>query len=330
MISLFENRATARAESTLLDWVIGHWRFTPIRITFVYLVFGIAALYLSDVVLVQRFSDPLLGQLQALKGGVEVLITAGLIFGLTSTRRAQVERSKQKIDRQREELLVLHRVLRHNLRNDLNVILGYSQHLMETVDSDSAREKSAAIWRSASKLSHYTAQAERIRKVTTQNGRSITLDLGEAVSNRVDGHPHVTDAVSVEVDEGERSTVSVNHMFLDAIDELIRNAVQHNDRDELAIDISVDPDAGPIHLIEFTVTDTGSGIPDHVVAILNSSEYDQLTHLEGMGLWFVYWTVLESGGSMTIEDGPEGGARVRIRVPRASLADHVGTLIDAV
>lgn len=70
---------------------------TPARITAAYLLFGFAALYLSDVILVQLFADPVLSQLQTLKGGVEVLATGGLIYGLSRWSRSQVETRENRL-----------------------------------------------------------------------------------------------------------------------------------------------------------------------------------------------------------------------------------------
>jgi len=62
----------------------GDHRLTPARIAAIYLAFGLLGLLVSDVLLVAFVEEPLLGTLQAVKGVVEVLATALLLYVLVS------------------------------------------------------------------------------------------------------------------------------------------------------------------------------------------------------------------------------------------------------
>lgn len=292
----------------LLDRALSRWELTPLRITLLYVMFGVAALWVSDVYLVQRFSEPLLGQLQALKGGLEVLLTGGVIYVLTRAKEAQATRSHERVDRQREELLVLHRVLRHNLRNKLNIVIGVSESL-------SGRDR-RLLRKTAEDMLHYTEQAARIRRVTAEEARPRQLDLAEVVHQAVEELP---DGVDLTVDLPQSVGVRVNAMFREALAELLTNAVEHNDSPVPAVEVTVDPRVGPLHHVELRVADNGPGIPDSVVDVLASAEVSQLSHLQGLGLWFVYWVVVESDGHLLVEAADGGGSVVRIRVPAASI-----------
>lgn len=311
-----------RPSRHLIDRAVGKWKLTPRRITLIYVLFGSAALYFSDVYLVQRVSEPLLGQLQALKGGVEVLLTGVLIFGLTATKEAQVDRSHERIDRQREELLVLHRVLRHNMRNDLNVILGSSESFTDEERPPEVRRRGERLQNTAEKMLHYTEQAGRIRRLTARDERTVEMDLTDVLPSLLEEHPRTTDDVDVSVDLPESAVVRVNHMFVEAIEELVENAIAHSGRERPRVDVTVDRSGGPVHLVECRVSDNGPGIPQQVIAILRRSESDQLTHLQGMGLWFVYWVVSESGGHIVIEESDAGGAAVVVRVPAEKIVSR--------
>lgn len=313
------NHTLSKYNGSVVYWARDRFELTPGRITLIYVAFGLLALYFSDVLLVRLFGDPLLSELQALKGFVEVLVTGGLIFGLTTALRGQVEHSEAKVARQREELLVLHRVLRHNLRNDLNVLIGRSQQLQESSDETSEQAAVGAILRTATKMFHYTEQAERIRQVSSGDGSPIEEDLSAKIPAVISSHPLVTNDVDVHLDIPENVTARVNRMLDHAIEELIRNAIEHNERSDPRVEITVDPVAGPMHFLEIRISDNGPGIPDRVVSILEQSEYDQLTHLQGMGLWFVHWVAMESDGRMIIEETEAGGASVGLQVPKARL-----------
>lgn len=293
-------------------------RLTPRRIGLIYLLFGFSALYFSDVLLVRYFDDPLLGQLQAVKGGVEVLLTAGLVFGLARGREAQMQRGMEHLDQQRTELQVLHRVLRHNLRNDLNVIQGYAEMIRADARSDTVTTRSEKILDAVAKLTRYTNQAGRINKITESNGYRQTFDLTAVIPRLVDSHPDVAPEVRVTTNLPPRASVEANRMFEAALGELLSNAIVHNDKDQPTISIDVSAEAGPAHMVEIRVSDNGPGIPDMEREPLMADEEESIYHLSGLGLWFVKWTVRHSRGEMAFRDNEPEGTTVVLHVPKTS------------
>jgi hypothetical protein len=63
---------------------------SPMRIAGIYAVFGFGALFVSDLLLPRYLSTHLLAQVQALKGAIEILLTAGLIYVLTHYSERQL------------------------------------------------------------------------------------------------------------------------------------------------------------------------------------------------------------------------------------------------
>jgi len=290
------------------------WEFTPFRITILYLIFGFLALYVSDVLFVRSLDEPLLSRVQALKGGVEVLLTGGLIYILTRRSRAQLRGTNETLERQREELDVLHRALRHNLRNALTVIAGRARTLgQERNLTAEKREHCERIEATARQIVELVEQASRVRRVTA-DVRPVVVDLTETVQSVVHDHPRIPADVDLRTDLPESAPALVNHLFEDALAELIENALVHADTGaRTRIDVGIDRD--PAGGVVLTVADDGPGVGDTVPAIFEHGELDQLRHLDGMGLWFVYWTVTDSDGEFTIEDNEWGGTTVRLRLP---------------
>ena len=304
------------------------FELSPLRITAIYIVFGILTHVVADVLLGRFVAEPLLGEFQAIQGTAEVLLTAGLILLLTTTKEMQVTRTEERFLRQREELLVLHRVLRHNLRNDLNVIFGQSMTLADVLAGEDDQSRCDVINRKAEKILHYTEQAERIRRVSEGGGSLVEVDLAERLPHIVENHPLVTDDVEVRYYLPDSAPVRVNRMFPEAIEEVVGNAIENSEGPGATIDVSVDTRRSGFHLTEVRIDDNGPGIPPHVGEILEASEYDQLTHLQGMGIWFVYWVVVESGGELYIEESPMGGASIVMRLPHGK-AVSTGDVIPA-
>lgn len=290
---------------------------TPLRIAIAYAALGMLALYGSDVLLGQYLSDPLLGRVQAVKGGVEVVLTAGFVFAATRWRESQLRRTMDRLDRQREELQVLHRVLRHNLRNDLNVIQGYADMLAAERDEEDIDDRCQHILDTVDNMTRYTDQANRIKRLTQQSEEVRTYDLTQLVPRIVTNLSDVTDGVDVTTDVPEQATVEANPLFEEALAELIENAVEHNDAAEPAVSIEVRPDSGPSHLLEVRIEDNGPGIPGRELDPLEAGAENQLLHLSGMGLWFVEWTTRHSGGRLHFEDREGGGTTAIVQVPKA-------------
>ncbi|MFB6201689.1 MAG: sensor histidine kinase [Halorhabdus sp.] len=315
---------------------VGDWELTPWRITGVYLVFGFVGLYVSDVLVRQLFTDPLRSQLQTVKGGLEVLVTAGFIFAITAVSRRQLERTNRRLTRRNDELHVLHRVLRHNLRNDLNVIEGQAAYVEDVLDDESHRRRGRAgdegpecevpdeenlgnhcdqIITKAETILEYVERAGQIRRLGEED-TTHTFDLSQIVPVVVDRHDAITDDVDLTVDVPESAPVRATHMLSAAIGELIENAVHHAERTDPSITVRVSQTDAPPGQTLVEVADDGPGLPAYVQTVIESGERDQLAHLNGLGLWFVRWTVTDAGGSLSF-DVDESGTTVRLLVPTA-------------
>jgi signal transduction histidine kinase len=300
------------------------YELTPLRVTILYLLFGLGALYVSDVLLGRYVSEPLLGRLQALKGFVEVLLTAGLIFILTAGSRASLKYQTDQLQRQQQELRVLHRVIRHNLRNELNAIDGYAELVQERTDDEKRQEWCRRIKISASDLLQYTQQANRIRKISDgSNGQPETIDLSETIPQLIEKNGDV-EAGEVTVDLPRRAPVEANHMLDIAINELLTNAIKHNDSSDPEVSVTVDPDSGGLAMTQIIIEDNGPGLPTNTRDVIEQVTEDPLLHMDGMGLWMVHWIVIESNGVMDINtDGT--GTRVTLTIPSA-MEISTGTL----
>lgn len=282
--------------------------------TGLYLALGFAAIYVSDVLVVRAFDEPLVSRIQASKGIAEVLLTGGLIFGLTRGSRVPLELDNERLARQRQELAVLHRVLRHNIRNDLTAILGCAELIRDHADTQLA-EWCETIRRRSNALLHSTEQASRINQISlTGSDSSSSTDLSTLVPQVVEANDHVTDDVVVTFDLPESARVETTRMLEVAIDQLLTNAVEHNDSRTPEISLAVESEPGIMAETHIRISDNGPGLPDHIEDVLDHGSEEPLLHMRGLGLWMVYWIVTESGGSMTIESGDDGTC-VTLTVP---------------
>jgi len=302
--------ATSEAPWTAVD-------ITPFRATVTYFVFGSVMLLVSDFLLPSYVTGQLLTELQAVKGFAEVLVTAGFIFVLTKGSRYQLKTVNTRLKRQQEELDVLHRVLRHNLRNKLNVVTASASLLADRVgdspDPEFVADHCGRILAAAEELLDRTGTARDIQRVSdsTATARFDAVELLEEVVDTVsESHGSVRVATSFP----PSAPIEAHVLFRKAAIELVENAVEHNDGSAPEVSIQA-VDEPPLGQVIIEIRDNGPGIPEEVMDVVLSGNRDQVRHLNGLGLWFAYWCVDASGGEMEIETS-DSGSCVRLRMPR--------------
>lgn len=251
--------------------------------------------------------------------------------------------------RRERQLAVMDNLLRHTIRNDMNVVDGTAERIAdrvketetieepadrsatdgETADGDTTAETPAAEDRELA--ADLVTHAETIRRVadnlltTAEKQRGVIELLRQRGSPRpVDIRPVVEAALDIAIDEmGAGHDVSVScpddvtaftHPELDyAIAELIRNAIEHGEA-EPVVDVDV---AACDETVDISIRDNCPTIPaEERHVITDRWEMDDLHHTGGMGLWLVYWIADRSGGELTF-DTHENGNVVTVTVPNA-------------
>lgn len=221
--------------------------------------------------------------------------------------------------RERERYLaVLNRVLRHNLRNDLTVVLALADRLAEGVTDDDLAARARELVVKAEEMSTLGEKARRIERVLDGEARSEPVDLVpllEDITAELGArHPGVTVGTDVPETLWARGGPDVRR----AVAELLENALE----DEAAGVVRVGARTGPDgDHVEIRVTDDGAPIPDDEWAVVSGeTEVTQLSHGSGLGLWLVRWIVESHGGSMRREPGTDG-ATVVLELPAVSPPD---------
>lgn len=233
----------------------------------------------------------------------------------------------QTLQQRESQLQVLNRVLRHNLRNDMNVVTAHAESVLandETPD-DVAED-----------VEKIVATARRLID-TSEHARAFYEDLlteGERDPKPVDAVPIVRTRVEtlraefpechIETDLPASAWALDTTVLPIVVEEIIHNAIVHNDRHEsertVAVSVSTlaDSDLGSDGEVRIAVTDNGPGIPMVEEALLTDElEETPVEHGSGLGVWLVNWLVDQLGGTVEAHSGIERGSTVTIRVPAA-------------
>jgi len=214
--------------------------------------------------------------------------------------------------KQREiQLQVLHRLLRHNLRNDLNVVAGFAELLAEEVDSPTHAEYAERIVSNVRDLIELSENAKHIEAVAGQQSlERSAVAVDEMVQTVVDQYQRLYPEAEIDVDIPAGITVSAGKHLQTALGELVENGLEHTQQPP-AVRVSAEHGEG---VVELTVWDNGSGIPDDEWAVITGdAEISQLKHGSGLGLWLVRWVAEAYGGQLTRWVDDEGSA-VSIRL----------------
>ena len=214
--------------------------------------------------------------------------------------------------RYEQRLQVLNRVLRHDLKNDTNVIGGYADLLRDHVDAE-GDEYLDIIDRKVETLTHLSDQAREIDVALHSDAEQATIDLSRLVERLCESlessFPHATVTVSTPPE----AVVSADELLESAVRNVLENAVVHNDRDRPVVEATVAAADDGRYRIE--VADDGPGIPAVERTVFTEARETALEHASGLGLWLVHWIVTESGGEVDIDTREPRGTLVTMRLP---------------
>ncbi len=218
-----------------------------------------------------------------------------------------VDRLTATLARREQMLLVLNRLLRHNLRNTLNVVIGQAEQL-DTEDNGGTAEIAEA----CDQLLTLSDRARMTEKLLMRGAtdHDETADLVDIVERQVATFQERYPDATVTLDLPEFVSVAVGPDFPTAVDELLTNVGEHAGPGP-AVDITISQHDGTVSL---TISDNGEGIPpDERLVISGERQISHLRHSGGLGLWLVDWIVSQSGGAVEIRS--DSGTTVIIDVP---------------
>jgi len=214
-------------------------------------------------------------------------------------------------ERQRKQRLgVLNRILRHNLRNDLTVVVNYAD-LIESRSDDDLAEYADTIQRTSLDLVELGEKARRAAAALDGDRTLVEHDLADLLADVAAdvGEEFPDGSVTCDVPAGVRVETDVRLLDL-VVRSLVENGLEHGGG---SVTVSyAGTDEGSVRL---TVTDDGPGIPDYERAVLEAGEESALEHGSGLGLWLVTWGTTALGGEVAFETPEEGGTVVTLRLP---------------
>lgn len=263
--------------------------------------------------------------------------------------------------RSAQRLSVLNRVLRHNIRNNLTVVLGHAEHLrnqladielpgelsevddlpseyvnaieesealhdelddligfldrLSKFDATRARQDTDSIHREAKEVIEIAEKSRQVEDMETHAEVITSVELAPLFDSIKTTYELRHPTARIETD-GSDVTVLANEAALrEALEELVENAIEHNDQDTHEVTLRAERFVGGDAKI--SVEDNGPGIPDME---RNAIEHDldrPLIHGSGIGLALVNWLITDLDGEIRVRDNHPRGTSVELYLPTA-------------
>lgn len=223
-----------------------------------------------------------------------------------------------KLKRREQEFEALNRILRHDIRNDMGIILGWGEFLETHVDDDgdALLEKMMSAADDVVELTEIARDyAETISSGGDMETRPVSLRaaLEKEIQLRREFFPQAEFRTVGEITDVE---VIANEMLSSVFRNLLNNAVQHNDTDEPVVDVRVDVQTDNVVV---DIVDNGPGIsPEMRDSIFNEGQKGLHSTGTGIGLFLVRTLMEQYGGDIWVTDNTPTGAAFHVEFVRSA------------
>jgi PAS domain S-box-containing protein len=237
----------------------------------------------------------------------------GRVFIFRETTKEREYRLR--IEAQRDNLETLNGVLRHDIRNDLQVIRGYADLLGEKSETRDEQQYIHTIKKSADHAIELTQTARELSdamlSANVEQGRvDLQLVLEDEVKEVQSSYPDATLKFGTSI---PTVTLIANEMISSVFRNLLKNAIQHNDKDTAEVTISITEYDDTVTV---NIADNGPGVPDgQKETVFGKGEQGLDSSGTGMGLYLVDTLVSAHNGEVWIDDNEPEGAIFSVELP---------------
>lgn len=229
----------------------------------------------------------------------------------------ELKEYEQTLEQQRNNLTILNQMISHDIRNDLQMIHGHAELLEEYIDEEGSEYLEAIIDGSRNAI-ELTDTAQNLADVLLRTDIDhVPVPLAEPLEKVLkEVQSTYRDAEITTKDDLPEVTVSADELLESVFRNLLKNAVQHNDKETPKIIVSIE--VTDEH-VEIEIADNGPGIPDdrkEAIFQKGESRLDE-DDQRGLGLYLVQMLIEQYDGSIWVEDNTPKGTVFTVRIPRS-------------
>ncbi len=232
--------------------------------------------------------------------------------------RERLERARNDLAKRKEMIEVYDRLLRHDLGNDLQVITGFSDAVVEMSDGDgddTTTEYLEKIHRTAVDAADLIDRVGDLVKTLEKEEEPEARDLEPILSEVVDNVDAKFDDLTVQFDPEEFDCQVFAGDLLDSIfTNILSNAAVHND-DPITVEVYLEEPTPDSVVVGFA--DDGAGVAEEVRdEIFTMGKKGPDSDGSGLGLGLARALTESYGGGVELRDSEMGGAEFRVTLVR--------------
>lgn len=232
-----------------------------------------------------------------------------------------LKRHEQRLEEQNSRLMLLNKLVRHDIRNQANLITTLTSRLNTDLSSATATGEYPdyvdQIAASSDQIIDLTQQARDLMSVISSIGESLSpIGLSETLDREIASASMIDMEATIRTDGVPDVDVVANELLGALFRNLLTNAIKHTDSEapEVVVSGTVDDEMACV-----TIADNGPGIPvsDRETVFIEGKTLAG-SDGTGFGLSLVKTLVEQYGGSVTIGEAEDlGGAAFTVRLPLA-------------
>lgn len=226
----------------------------------------------------------------------------------------ELKEYEQQLETQRDNLKMLNQVVRHDIRNDLQLILANAETVQPFVESE-GETYITQIMESTRDAVDITKTARDVTEIMLQSKNDLSpTRVRYIVESEVQDIRASDESALITVEDSIPDVkVFADDMLNSVFRNLLKNAIQHNDKENPEVTIS-----GTVtdETVEIRVADNGPGVPEaEKDVIFEQGEKGFESQGTGLGLYLVDTLVNRYGGDVWIEDNEPEGAIFVVNLP---------------
>lgn len=274
----------------------------------------------TPIVVLTGLDDQQIG-VQAVEEGAQDYLIKDEVSPALLQRTIQyaIERARQqrKLRQRNRELAVLNQIVRHDIRNDVSIFIGWGETLESYVEPGGEEYLS----RMLDAADHITQLTETVGDFLNilegeQEAELRSYDLIRMLRAEIEKarSTHGNAEFTVVGELPEELTVEANELLSSLLRNLLNNAVTHNNNETPTVTIRLETTAEKARV---AIADNGPGIvDDRKEEVFGRGQMGLESPGSGIGLYLVDTLVDMFGGTVWIEDNEPEGSVFQVELPR--------------
>lgn len=217
-----------------------------------------------------------------------------------------------------QRLAVLNRLLRHNLRNEMTIIIGYAQMIENQLEDPAIQDKATHIAETGSDLVELSDRARKTVEVLESSGETERLIplvpiVDELIKDLEKDHD-----IEFSYQDLAEVAIPIPHDRLRlGLQSVIESAIQRTDPESGVVEIRTNYRPKETYQLEISVQDNGTPIPEQEREVIETGGETSLEHTSGVNLWTTRWVANSVGGKLSFDHRESRGTVVTLALPIA-------------